>query len=82
VEEHWKVGGDHYARTSAAWLANMGAHRSEIETLFADTYGTQAKRFWHYWRTFFMACEELWAYDQGREWMVSHYRFRPVRPGH
>ncbi len=76
LEEHVRVEGSHYARTSAAWLANMDAHRAEIETLFGETYGPEAGRFWHYWRAFFMACEELWAFDQGREWIVSHYRFK------
>jgi cyclopropane-fatty-acyl-phospholipid synthase len=80
VEERFQVEGTHYARTAAAWLANMDAHRPEIEDLFAKTYGDQAKKFWHYWRVFFMSCEELWAFDSGREWLVSHYRFRPTRP--
>lgn len=75
VEGHWKESGTHYAKTSAAWLANMDAHRAEIEPLFRETYGDQASKFWHYWRAFFMSCEELWAFDQGREWPVSHYRF-------
>jgi cyclopropane-fatty-acyl-phospholipid synthase len=76
VEDHWKMEGSHYARTAAAWLANMDAHRPEIEALFRATYGNRAKKFWHFWRAFFMACEELWAFDAGREWMVSHYRFK------
>jgi len=24
---------------------------------------------------FWMACAELFGFDQGREWMVAHYRF-------
>ena len=76
IEEHRRVEGTHYARTSAAWLENMDANRAEIEVLFASTYGPRAGRFWHYWRAFFMSCEELWAFDGGLEWIVSHYRFR------
>ena len=76
VEDHRRVEGTHYARTAAAWLKNMDANRDEIEPLFARTYGPLAGRFWHYWRAFFMSCEELWAYQGGSEWLVSHYRFR------
>ncbi len=76
AEERWQMNGSHYARTAAAWLANMDRHRVEIEELFRRTYGSEASRFWHYWRAFFISCEELWAFDSGREWGVSHYRFK------
>ena len=76
VEEHWRVPGTHYAHTAAAWLANMDARRTEVEDVFSGAYGGEARRFLHYWRIFFMSCEELWAYDSGREWLVSHYRMR------
>jgi cyclopropane-fatty-acyl-phospholipid synthase len=77
VQQHWQVDGRHYNRTSEHWLQNMDRHRSEIEPILAQTYGSdQVRRWWIYWRVFFMSCAELWGYDGGREWLVSHYLFR------
>jgi cyclopropane-fatty-acyl-phospholipid synthase len=74
--EHWQVPGWHYSRTSEAWLSNMDRHKAELMPVLARTYGAhQARRWWVYWRVFFMACAELWGYDGGREWLVSHYLF-------
>lgn len=74
VVDRWRVSGTHYQRTAEAWLANMDAHRAEIWPLFEATYGVrEARRWWVRWRVFFMACGELWGWDEGREWIVSHY---------
>jgi cyclopropane-fatty-acyl-phospholipid synthase len=76
IEQHWRVNGQHYSRTSEAWLANMDTHRAEIIPLFAETYGKEnVTRWWVWWRLFFLACAELWGYRNGNEWHVSHYRF-------
>jgi cyclopropane-fatty-acyl-phospholipid synthase len=76
AEKHWHVSGTHYAKTSEAWLKNMDAHKAEIMLLFAETYGKhQALKWWVYWRIFYMACAELWNYNSGNEWIVSHYLF-------
>jgi cyclopropane-fatty-acyl-phospholipid synthase len=76
ILSHWQVPGWHYSRTSEAWLENMDRNKAEIMPVLARTYGPhQALRWWVYWRVFFMACAELWGYDGGREWMVSHYLF-------
>jgi cyclopropane-fatty-acyl-phospholipid synthase len=82
IVDHWQVDGRHYQRTSEHWLENMDAHRADIEPLLAETYGAdQVKRWWVYWRVFFMSCAELWGFDQGREWIVSHYLFsKPAGP--
>ena len=76
LQEHWRVDGTHYSRTSECWLANMDSNRARIEPILSATYGAEnMRRWWVYWRVFFMACAELWGYRGGREWFVSHYLF-------
>ena len=76
VEKHWHVSGLHYSKTSEAWLKNIDNHKQQILPLFEKTYGAnQALKWWVYWRIFFMACAELWAFNNGEEWIVSHYLF-------
>ena len=75
--DRWIVGGEHYARTSEAWLRRLDERREAILALLAATYGSGRthRRFAH-WRIFFMACAELWGYRGGTEWLVSHQLFR------
>ena len=76
LRDHWRVSGTHYQRTSEAWLANMDRHRALVMPVIAATYGEQqARRWWVYWRVFFMSCAELFGYRGGEEWLVSHYLF-------
>jgi len=77
VAQNWVVNGMHYSKTSEAWLQNMDKHKAEIIPLFEKTYGKdQAVKWWVYWRLFYMACAELFGYNQGNEWMVCHYLFK------
>jgi cyclopropane-fatty-acyl-phospholipid synthase len=77
VSRDWQVSGWHYQRTCEAWLARMDERREAILPILAETYGAdQVTRWWVRWRVFFMACAELFAYRDGREWFVGHYRLR------
>ncbi len=86
VEEQWAVDGTHYARTARAWRENLEAKRAAAMPVLDRTYGADAERWFQRWRLFFLACEELFGYREGSEWLVGHYRFTrrvdvPDRPG-
>ncbi len=76
LEQRKLYSGRHYARTARAWLDNMDERRQEVAEVMRSAYGDQSARWQQRWRMFFMACEELFAYDEGNEWMVAHYRFQ------
>jgi cyclopropane-fatty-acyl-phospholipid synthase len=72
-----KWSGIHYAKTCRAWLKNQDLAANSLQGILASTYGESEVARWHNrWRLFFMACEELFAFDDGNEWFVSHYRFQ------
>ena len=53
--ERWLVSGEHYARTSEAWLERLAENEAEIERRFG-------RAFLERWRVFFLACAELFGY--------------------
>lgn len=77
IENHWCLDGTHYQRTSEAWLKNFDSNIAKLRPVLAETYGSEEVTRWTvYWRTFFIAVAELFGYDKGQEWIVSHYLFR------
>jgi len=77
----WRWDGRHYERTLNAWLANLDARRGRLMPILAATYGAESAEVWlQRWRIFFMACAELFGYDEGQQWWLGHYLFeRPAR---
>jgi cyclopropane-fatty-acyl-phospholipid synthase len=77
LEDHWRLSGRHYAKTLRAWLNKMDRQRTAVREILAGAYGrSQVQRWWINWRLFFLACEATWAWQGGREYLVSHYLFR------
>lgn len=76
LEQRWRWDGRHYEKTCNAWLEQMDDARAELWPLFEQVYGKDfAGIWWRRWRMFFMACAELFGYDNGQQWWVSHYLF-------
>jgi cyclopropane-fatty-acyl-phospholipid synthase len=97
LESSWIVNGQHYARTSNAWLKKLDDNSAAVRPFFEKTcvrrlflcffwglivrspcsYGADAATIWTArWRGFYLACAELFDYNGGNEWFVSHYLFR------
>ena len=79
VSEQWKVNGTHYEKTADAWLQNMDTNKNNIEDMFSyienkKERGVQFNR----WRMFFMACREMFGYNNGNDWFVGHYKLKNV----
>lgn len=54
----------------------MNDSKTEIWPHLEETYGQNAAATWfHRWQIFYMACAELFAYENGETWGVSHYVF-------
>ena len=77
IDQRWHWNGTHYGKTCRAWLDNMDKNEEAIMPVLADCYGKRdAALWWQRWRIFFMACGELFDYDDGHEWYVGHYLFK------
>ena len=54
----------------------MVASQKEIYPHLVETYGEKDANMWYYrWQIFYLACAELFAYEGGDTWGVSHYLF-------
>ncbi len=78
VDCRWTWSGNHYARTAEAWLENLDQKKKECELSLDGISKLSSRRAFQRWRIFFMACAELFAMNEGQEWMVVHHRLKPV----
>ncbi|KAL9031899.1 MAG: hypothetical protein Q9196_000095 [Gyalolechia fulgens] len=76
LTNQWWVSGKHYAKTCEDWLIKMTNNKKSIWPHLEATYGKELAGVWYQrWQIFYMACAELFAYEGGDTWGVSHYLF-------
>jgi len=81
LEEDWIVNGVEYSRTLEAWLDRQDAAKEKLMPIFKKAYGEKDAEVWFQrWRMFWMACSELFNYNDGKEWPVHHYRLKKASP--
>ena len=73
LARQWDVNGRHYQRTLHTWLERLDRNRAQVLAILRQTHGANARRQLFRWRLFLLACAELFGFNAGREWYVSHY---------
>lgn len=79
VRHTWAVDGRHYAATCRAWRARLDADPQRAAAALGG--GDLGARRLARWRVFTMACEQLFALDDGGEWFVAHHLMVPAPAG-
>ncbi|MAD99312.1 MAG: SAM-dependent methyltransferase, partial [Proteobacteria bacterium] len=59
---------------SLTWLNQMDQAKEELFPVFKETYGRDSEIWWQRWRLFFLAVAEIFGFNNGQEWWVSHYQ--------
>ena len=76
--QQWRLDGRHYERTANAWLRRFDENAAALTPVLAQTYGAgEVTRWRNRWRIFLMACAEMFGFERGERWWVSHYLFAP-----
>lgn len=76
LKKQWWVSGMHYAKTCEDWLVTMCKNKAEIWPGLEETYGKEGVvTWWNRWQVFYLACAELFKWEGGDVWGVSHYLF-------
>ena len=65
-----------FSLISQDWLTKMNDQKKALWPSLEETYGKSDAAMWFYrWQIFYMACAELFAFNGGDVWGVSHYLF-------
>lgn len=68
--------GRHLLTSLQDWLTKMNDSKPKFWLSLEETYGKNNALMWFYrWQIFYMACAELFAFEGGDTWGVSHYLF-------
>ena len=73
LERQWMVDGRHYGNTARAWLQNLDADPDGAARALGWPGWGRSGAYVQRWRMLFIACEELFGFAAGTEWLLGHY---------
>lgn len=77
IVDHWNINGKHYSKTLEAWLIRLDQNKEKAMEVLEKAYGKEsAPQQMFNWRMFFIYCSEVFGFDDGNEWIVSHHLFQ------
>ena len=77
IVQRWELSGEHYRKTARAWLERLDSNAEAVaRALDSELNVHTPRRLRQRWRMFFIACEELFGWRGGNEWLIAHYLFR------
>ena len=77
IDNRWRVSGRHYTNTCYHWLDNLYQNKKAILTLFKSHYDDPSLAY-QYWDLFIRACAQLFLFNSGEEWFVTHILFKKI----
>jgi len=78
----WYINGKNYSQTLEDWLkkqdrnAKAGLAELEQDAKLKGVDKLEARNAFYRFRVFYIACSELFNYNNGEEWGVGHYLFK------
>ena len=78
VEDRWAMNGKNYARTLGDWLVLLDENRDPAIHILEGALGKKkARTAFGTWRLFLISTKQVWKFNDGNDWMVSHYLLSP-----
>ncbi|XP_024531246.1 (S)-coclaurine N-methyltransferase [Selaginella moellendorffii] len=74
---HWRIDGRHHGLSSDAYARQMSENADLIRPIFNDVYGKEQANVWMgRWKAVFILFAEMYKFDNGQQWLLSHYLFK------
>ncbi|KAF9617576.1 hypothetical protein IFM89_037388 [Coptis chinensis] len=80
ILNHWTLSGKHPSLGFKEWLKRLDDNMDAVKEIFESFYGSKEKamKWITYWRVFCIAHSEMYASNNGEEWMLSQVLFKKI----